>query len=113
WELVKAFPSDRYHVTLVYLESGEPTESDSHAQSCIFLGMAEADYNGLRLKAMKKLRPFLAANRFDVVIANMFKPIHLLMQLRRSVSASVCIGIIHAFGEFDRVGHRWSVRLML
>jgi len=112
-ELVKAFPVDRYQVTLVYLESGEPQAQDGPAYKSISLGLAKADYKGMRLKAMRRLRPFLEANRFDVIIANMYKPTHLLMQLRRSISAPVCIGIIHAFGEFDRWGRRWMMRFML
>lgn len=112
-ELVKAFPVDRYQVTLVYLEAGEAGAADSLAHKFIFLGLSKTDYKGLRLKAMRKVRPFLEANHFDVIIANMYKPTHLLMQLRRSISASVCIGIIHAFGEFDRWGRRWMMRFML
>jgi glycosyltransferase involved in cell wall biosynthesis len=112
-ELVKAFPRERYQVSLVYLESGEPTAIDALAYECVFLGLAKTDYKGLRLKAMKKVRPFLEANHFDVIIANMYKPVHLLMQLGRSVSAPVCVGVIHAFGEFDRFGRRWMMRLML
>lgn len=112
-ELVKAFPVERYDITLVYLESGEPCESDAYAQECIFLGLSKTDYKGLRLKALKKLGAFLEQRQFDVIIANMYKPINLLMQLRRSVSASLCIGIIHAFGEFDRLGRRLMMRWML
>jgi glycosyltransferase involved in cell wall biosynthesis len=67
----------------------------------------------LRLKALKKLGAFLEQRHFDVIIANMYKPINLLMQLRRSVSASLCIGIIHAFGEFDRLARRLMMRWML
>jgi glycosyltransferase involved in cell wall biosynthesis len=112
-ELVKAFPVERYELTLVYLESGEPAEADSLAHNVVFLGLDKTDYKGLRLKAKKKMRPFLEANHFDVIIANMFKPMHLLMQLRKSISAPVCIGIIHAFGEFDRWGRRWMMRFNL
>jgi len=112
-ELVKAFPAERYELTLVYLESGEPAEVDSFARSVVFLGLKNTDYKGLRLKAKKKVRPFLEANHFDVIIANMFKPMHLLMQLRKSIRAPVCIGIIHAFGEFDRWGRRLMMRFNL
>lgn len=112
-ELVKAFPVDRYKVTLVYLEAGEPSGLDALAHECIFLGVSKTDYQGLRFKAMRKVRPFLEANHFDVIIANMYKPVHLLMQLRRSISAPVCIGIIHGFGEFDRWGRRWMMRFIL
>src|SRR5690554_4041732 len=112
-ELVKAFPIDRYELTLVYLEAGEPAETDSLAHNVVFLGLDKTDYKGLRLKAKRKVRPFLEANHFDVIIANMYKPMHLLMQLRRSISAPVCIGIIHAFGEFDRWGRRWMMRFSL
>lgn len=112
-ELINAFPTERYQVTLVYLEAGNPSATDAQAHECVFLGLDKTDYKGLRLKAMKKVRPFLEANHFDVIIANMYKPVHLLMQLRRSVSARLCIGIIHAFGEFDRPGRRWMMRLLL
>ena len=112
-ELVNTFPPERYQVTLVYLETGEPTAADALAHRCVFLGLDKTDYKGLRLKAMKKVRPFLESHHFDVIIANMYKPVHLLMQLRRSVSARLCIGIIHAFGEFDRFGRRWMMRLSL
>lgn len=112
-ELVRAFPTDRYQVSLVYLETGEPDAKDSLAHECIFLGLSKTDYKGLRIKAMRKVRPFLQANHFDVIIANMYKPVHLLMQLRQSVTASLCIGIIHAFGEFDRPGRRWMMRFLL
>lgn len=111
-ELVSAFPREKYQVTLVYLESGEPTEIDLLAHRCVFLGLSKTDYKGLRLKAMRKVKPFLQANHFDVIIANMYKPVHLLMQLQSAISASLCIGVIHAFGEFDRWGRRWMMRLM-
>lgn len=112
-ELIKSFPADRYEATLVYLEQGEPNGDDLLAHKCVFLGLTKRDYKGMRWKAKRALRPFLAANHFDVIIANMYKPVHLLMQLRHSVSAAVCIGIIHAFGEFDRLGRRWMMRFML
>ena len=112
-ELVNAFPANAYQVTLVYLEAGEPSDTDKLAHKCYFLGLNKTDYKGLRLKAIKKLRPFFEQHQYDVVIANMYKPVHLLMQLRRSISAPVCIGIIHAFGEFDRPMRRWGMRWML
>ena len=112
-ELVNAFPADEYQVTLAYLEAGEPSATDKLAHECYFLGLNKTDYKGLRLKAIKKLGPFFEQHQFDVVIANMYKPVHLLMQLGRSISASVCIGIIHAFGEFDRPMRRWGMRWML
>lgn len=108
-ELIKAFPRSRYSISLVYLEDGEANESDLLADECIFLGLTRTDYKGLRLRALRKVRPFLKSNHFDVVIANMYKPMHLLMQLRDAVSASLCIGIIHAFGEFDRLGRRFMM----
>ncbi|ACE85073.1 glycosyltransferase family 4 protein [Cellvibrio japonicus] len=111
--LVSAFPAGQYQVTLVYLEDGAATPEDRLAHQCVFLGLDKTDYKGLRLKAMGKLRPFLQQHHFDVIIANMYKPIHLLMQLRRFVSAPVCIGIIHAFGEFDRLGRRLMMRWWL
>lgn len=113
YELVKAFPHEQYEVTLVYLESGEICDGDRLAQECIFLGMDKTDYKGLRLKALKKLGSFLKSREFDVIIANMYKPINLLMQLRHLITASLCIGIIHAFGEFDRLGRRLMMRWMI
>lgn len=112
-ELVKAFPREIYEVTLVYLEKGEPDTSDKFADQCIFLGLDKTDYKGLRLKALKKLGDFLKDHHFDVIIANMYKPINLLMQLRRKLTASLCIGIIHTFGEFDRWGRRLMMKWML
>lgn len=108
-ELIKAFPRSRYHISLVYLEGGEANDNDHLADECIFLGLTRTDYKGLRWRALRKIRPFLENNHFDVVIANMYKPMHLLMQLRDVVSASLCIGIIHAFGEFDRLGRRFMM----
>lgn len=113
FELAKAFPQDRYETTMVYLESGDPCTGDNVAQECIFLGLDKTDYKGLRLKALKKLGAFLKDREFDVIIANMYKPINLLMQLRGKVAASLCIGIIHAFGEFDRLGRRIMMRWMI
>lgn len=112
-ELAKAFPAGEYQVTLAYLEAGEPSVTDKLAHECYFLGLNKTDYKGLRLTAIKKLRPFFEQYQFDVVIANMYKPVHLLMQLGQSISAPVCIGIIHAFGEFDRPMRRWGMRWML
>jgi glycosyltransferase involved in cell wall biosynthesis len=112
-ELVKALPQERYEVTLVYLESGELSDSDRLAQDCVFLGLSKLDYKGLRLKAIGKLKDFLRERHFDIIIANMYKPINLLMQLGRSLEAQLCIGIIHAFGEFDRLGRRLMMRWLL
>lgn len=109
-EIVKAFPLDQYEITMVYLESGE---SDANLHQCFSLGLTKTDYKGLRLKAIAKLKDFLQDHQYDVIIANMYKPINLLMQLRRLVSASLCIGIIHTFGEFDRLGRRLMMRWMI
>jgi glycosyltransferase involved in cell wall biosynthesis len=112
-ELLRAFPKDSYEITLVYLEKGEPDAGDLLADKCVFLGLDKTDYKGLRLKAIKTLGNFLQNNHFDVIIANMYKPINLLMQLRRKLTASLCVGIIHTFGEFDRWSHRLMMRWML
>ncbi len=111
-EIVKAFPLDSYEVTKVYLEKAEAV-IDADGCEQIFLGLDKTDYKGLRLRAIKTLGSFLKEHHFDVIIANMYKPINLLMQLRGSISASLCIGIIHAFGEFDRLGRRWMMRWMI
>jgi glycosyltransferase involved in cell wall biosynthesis len=112
-EIVNALPQDKYEVTLVYLESGEPSATDSCAHQCIFLGLTNQDYKGLRLKAIRKLTLFFQENHFDIIIANMYKPINLLMQLRHTIKATLCVGIIHTFGEFDRLGRRWMMRWMI
>lgn len=112
-EIVKAFPHDTHEVTVVYLESGEPSDADAYAKECFFLGLSKTDYKGLRLKAIQKLGAFLREHHFDVIIANMYKPINLLMHLRHALTASLCIGIIHAFGEFDRLGRRLMMRWMI
>lgn len=111
-EIVKAFPEDSYEITMVYLESAEVVPESGVCEQ-VFLGLNKTDYKGLRLKAIKKLGSFLGDRHFDVIIANMYKPINLLMQLRGSVTASLCIGIIHAFGEFDRLGRRLMMRWMI
>jgi len=111
-EIANAFPADRYEVSMIYLEKGEATPENIFGKQ-IFLGLEKTDYNGLRLKAIKKLGAFLKENHFDVIIANMYKPINLLMRLRHSITASLCIGIIHAFGEFDRLGRRLMMHWMI
>lgn len=111
-EIVKAFPLDSYEVTKVYLEKAEAA-IDADGCEQIFLDLDKTDYKGLRLRAIKTLGSFLKERHFDVIIANMYKPINLLMQLRGSITASLCIGIIHAFGEFDRLGRRWMMRWMI
>lgn len=111
-ELVKAFPADKYEITMVYLETSESLPNISRSQN-IFLGLDKTDYKGLRLKALKKLGDYLNDHHFDVIVANMYKPINLLMQLRHKITASLCIGIIHAFGEFDRLGRRLMIRWMI
>jgi glycosyltransferase involved in cell wall biosynthesis len=111
-EIAKAFPADRYDVSMVYLEKGDVAPENIFCKQ-IFLGLHKTDYKGLRLKAIKKLGVFLQENHFDVIIANMYKPINLLMQLRHRITASLCVGIIHAFGEFDRLGRRLVMRWMI
>ena len=110
-ELINAFPTERYQVTLVYLEAGNPSATDAQAHECVFLGLDKTDYKGLRLKAMKKVRPFLEANHFDDIIANMYKPVHLLMQLRRSVSArqaaTSCMLVVRSHRYPSRSALRW------
>lgn len=111
-EIAKAFPVDRYEISMVYLEAGRVNSPDFVSEQ-ICLNMNKTDYKGLRLRALKKLDSFLKEHQFDVIIANMYKPINLLMQLRRSINARLCIGIIHAFGEFDRLGRRLMMRWMI
>ncbi len=112
-QLLAAFPSAQYRVTLVYLEAGDARPEDAAAERVVFLGLKKGDYKGLRLKALARLRPFLRDNAFDLVIANMYKPVNLLLQLRRHLQARACIGIIHGFGEFDRPLRRWVFRRLL
>lgn len=94
-------------VTCVYLESGKDCSGATRTQS---LHLSKTDYAGLRLGAKKQLKAFFLAYSFDVIIVNMYKPIELLCKVEKYLGNAKCIGVFHAFGEFDRLSRRLAFR---
>lgn len=102
-QIFKALPSDRY-TTITGFFLGEPSEGGavSCADESVYFRMKESQLKGLRLFALWKLYKYIKQEKVDVVICNRYKPINMMLTLSRFLDVKLCIGIVHAFGDYNR-----------
>ncbi|SDT95275.1 glycosyltransferase [Halopseudomonas salegens] len=102
-QIVLALPTDEFEVVSGYLcgkpESGEPA---SKAERSVYFDFDSKSLRGLRIRALWKLYRYCKAEQFDLIIANRFKPISMLLILRKWLGNCLCIGIFHRIGDLER-----------
>lgn len=113
-QIIQGLPTDNFDVTTLFLR-GRPGEGEpeSRAARSLYLGFSQSDLKGVRLRALWRLYRLIRAERFDVVIAHRFKPMNMLMLLNWILPISLCIGVQHGIGDFDRAYRRWEARRLL
>ena len=113
-QVIQGLPADRFEVTTLFLRGRPgPGEPESRAAHSLYLDFSQSDLKGLRLRALWQLYRLIRAERFDVVIAHRFKPMNMLMLLNWILPISLCIGVQHGIGDFDRAYRRWEARRLL
>lgn len=102
-QIFKALPQEEY-ITVNGFLSGKPVggEPISCADKSIYFEFTNKQLKGLRLSALWKLYKYLKEERFDVVLCNRYKPVNIMLTLSRFISISLCVGIIHGFGDYER-----------
>lgn len=110
-QIIVAFPKARYEVTTAFLQ-GKPADGAerSRAEKAVYFDLPDEMLKGLRLRLRWFLFRFLRREGFDVVIANRYKPVSLLLQLGRWLRIPVCVGISHGFGEYAPYLRRFFAR---
>jgi glycosyltransferase involved in cell wall biosynthesis len=110
-QIIAAFPKDKYEVTTAFLQ-GKPAEGAerSRAENSVYFDLPDQMLRGLRLRVRWLLFQFLRQEKFDVVIANRYKPVSIMMQLGRWLRTPVCVGISHGFGEYAPYLRRFFAR---
>lgn len=110
-QIIVAFPKERYEVTTAFLQ-GKPADGAerSRAEKTVYFDLPDEMLKGLRLRLRWFLFRFLRREGFDVVIANRYKPVSLLLQLGRRLRIPVCVGISHGFGEYAPFLRRFFAR---
>ncbi|QEN45634.1 glycosyltransferase [Pseudomonas protegens] len=113
-QIVKALPAERYEVTAAFLR-GRPGPNDpvSRAAHSVYFEFSDKSLKGMRLRAMWRLYQFCRKEQFDVVICNRFKPVNMMLALNRWLKVSLCIGISHGFGEYDRLYRRRQTQRLI
>ena len=113
-QIVRALPRERYEVTAAFLRGCPgPGEPVSKADRSVYFEFSDKSLKGARLRAMWVLYKFCRQEQFDVVICNRFKPVSMMLQLNRWLNISLCIGISHGFGEYDRFYRRSQAKRLI
>ncbi len=113
-EVIKALPIERFEVTAAYLK-GKPKAGDmvSISEHIKYFEFSSAQMQGLRWQVMQQLYQFCQQQQFDVIICNGFKTTHMVLKLNKCLKVRHCIGIIHGFGDFDRLYRRLDAKLYI
>lgn len=110
-QILHSLPSDHFETVSGYLRGRPgPDQPGSIASRSVYFEFADSDLKGLRIKAMRRLYRYCKAERFDVIICNRFKPLHMMMIINKWLRAPLCIGIAHSIGEYTRSYRRWGVK---
>lgn len=110
-QIILAMPADKYETVSAFL-SGTASEGqpESRAERSVYFDFSSRQLKGLRVRALWQLYSLCRAEQFDVIIANRFKPISMLLLLSRWLPRTGFIGIIHGFGDFERSYRRRQVQ---
>lgn len=110
-QIFKALPKERY-TTITGFFQGEPAEDqpESCADKSVYFRMRDNQLSGLRIGALWTLYRYIKKEQVDVVICNRYKPINMMLTLSRFLDVRLCIGIVHAFGDYKRRYRRNQVK---
>lgn len=110
-QIILGLPSDRYEVVSAYLSGHpEPWQPASKAERSVYFQLSTRQLKGLRLRALWQLYRLCRDEQFDVIVANRFKPISMLLLLTRWLPGSRFVGVVHGVGDFDRSYRRRQVQ---
>lgn len=110
-QIIKALSKERY-TTITAFFQGEPAEGQpqSAADKSVYFRMRDEQLSGLRIGALWTLYRYIKKEQVDVVICNRYKPINMMLTLSRFLDVRLCIGIVHAFGDYKRHYRRAQVK---
>ena len=110
-QIFKALPEERY-TTITGFFQGGPAEGqpESCADKSVYFRMHDRQLSGLRIGALWTLYRYIKREQVDVVICNRYKPINMMLTLSRFLNVRLCIGIVHAFGDYKRPYRRRQVQ---
>jgi glycosyltransferase involved in cell wall biosynthesis len=113
-QIIKALPVDEFETTTGFLH-GHPLhgEPESRAEHSVYFGFSVHQAKGFRFSVMRKIYRFCRDTHFDVVICNRFKPVNIFLRLNPWLKIPLCIGIVHGFGDYDRLTRRLETRLLI
>ena len=110
-QIFHALPQERY-TTINGFFSGQPLENEpvSCADQSVYFNFTDKQLKGLRVFALWTLYRYLKKEKIDVVICNRYKPINMMLTLSRFITIPLYIGIVHGFGDYDRLYRRNQVK---
>lgn len=112
-QIIKGLPTDEFQVCSAYL-CGKPNADQPHsiAENRHYFDLPSKSLSGLRIKALWKLYQFCKQEQFDVIIANRFKTVSMLLMLNKWLKVPLCIGISHVLNEYHRVYRQLQVKCL-
>lgn len=110
-QIIKGLPVNEFEVCSAYL-SGRPNQNQAHsiAEHKYYFDLPSKSLSGLRLKALWKLYRFCKQQQFDVIIANRFKTVSMLLLLNKFLKVPLCMGISHVLNEYHRPYRQQQVK---
>lgn len=110
-QIIKGLPVSEFEVCSAYL-SGKPKQNQPHsvAEHHYYFDLPSKSLSGLRLKALWKLYRFCKQHQFDVIIANRFKTVSMLLLLNKLLKVPLCLGISHVLNEYHRPYRQQQVK---
>ena len=113
-EVIKALPVKYFEVTSAYFK-GQPqvNEMVSVSEHVKYFNFSSRQMKGMRIQAMWNLWKFCRKEKFDIILTNGFKTLNILLKLNKVLKVPHCIGIIHGFGDFDRLYRRIDAKFYI
>ena len=113
-EVIKALPKKKFEVTSAYFKgSPHPGDMISGSEHVKYFNFTSRQMKGIRLLAMWEFWKFCHKKQFDIIICNGFKTLDVMLKLNKLLKIPHCIGIIHGFGDFDRLYRRINSKLFI
>lgn len=113
-QIIRALPAEEYEVTSAYLKGRHrPGDMESIAPNVKYFEFNNKLLKGMRKEVIEKLLKFCSERKFDIIIAHRFKPLDIALRLNHKVGFSLCIGVSHGIGDYDRFYRKLSCRYHL
>jgi glycosyltransferase involved in cell wall biosynthesis len=112
-QVTRAMLAKGHEVTTVFLR-GNPNQLDHLPSGNIeCLNLSKSQVKGLaRWLSMWSIYKYCRQNRFNIVIAHRFKPIHMFLVINRWLNLPV-LGIVHGEGDYDRPYRQKTVKSLV